>query len=421
MAQAGPKKDLVRDPRELAVKMLMEIEERHLLVPQASLQVPSDIKLQDRQLCNEMVYGTLRFLPGLEKVLLEFCPKPTFPQPIRWLLLVSLYQMGFMRIPNYAIVNEAIAIAKRMKMGGLRGLLNGVLRNAARRGDALWPKEINHDWVLPPWMWARFKEQYGEAIVSEWANVWTMRPETSYWSMQDGLEGDSRSENLPHGYRHSGQFQGEGLLKEKCYVQNESSQAIAELVCALKPESVLDLCAAPGGKACYIAAFANPKRLVACDISGERLATVVQNRDRLGLSFETLCLDGSDPAEIPSGNSFDVVLVDAPCSGLGIIGRHPELKIHKAGPAPKSLRDLQQTLMIRGYERVKPGGYLVFAVCSLDQAELPKAPENSVFDREMLRNCLPAAYGMLLEDRLIIAPSKFTDGFQAVLLKKPYA
>lgn len=406
----------IGNPRELAVRLLMEAADQKLLVPQAALRIPFHLKPADRQLCFEMVYGTLRYLPGLERVLRGFCPKPKYPEQIRWLLLISLYQMGFMRIPDYASVNEALGVVRNLKMPGLRGLVNGVLRNAGRKGRSLWPDSPGPDWLLPDWIWERFCGQYGEAEVSSWLEDWAQRPQTAYWSIEDrAMEGDAPVPGLPHGFRQGGS-KADALIAGGCYVQNESSQAISELVCRLEPKSVLDLCAAPGGKVCYIAKFGAAERLLACDISEDRLNTLKQNRERLGLEFEIQLADGTLSED---ETLFDLVMVDAPCSGLGIIGRHPEIKLHKTGPAPDHLLDLQAQLMAGGYARLKPGGYLLFTVCSLDKAEVPAAPEGALFQKSLLENKFPASFAKVGDDRFYIQPTSARDGFQGVLYQKP--
>lgn len=406
----------ITHPRELAVRLLTLISEEKLLVPQAAQRLFFDLKPADRQLCFEIVYGTLRFLPGLEKVLRQFCPKPKYPEPIRWVLLTSLYQMGFLRVPDYATVNEAILVVKRLKMGGLRGFVNGVLRNAGRKGKALWPEVPDHSWLLPSWLWDRFKAQYSDQELQKWLDTWRERPQTSYWKLGGGgLEGDAASPDLPHAFRHQGQLPEDAFFEKRCYVQNESSQAISEIICRLKPASVVDLCAAPGGKSCYVASFGKPKSLLACDISGERLAKVHQNRERLGLEFETKEADGTRMTlEAP----VDVVLIDAPCSGVGIIGRHPEVKMHKHAPAPKRLLSLQKQLLHQALKLVKEGGFVLFTVCSLDRTEIPALPKGAELAMEDLQSALPQGMAQLEDDRFIIAPTPYRDGFQGMLLKK---
>lgn len=416
MGSGSNKSTVIKDPRMLAVKILMEVSEQGLLVPQASAKLPFDLSGKDRQFCFEMVYGTLRYLPGLERTLRQFCPKPKYPSAIHWLLLMSLYQMGFMRVPNYALVNEAIRVAKALRMGGLRGLINGVLRNAARKGEALWPQEASAEWLLPEWMGRRFVEQYGRDEVQCWLEQWNERPLTSYWSVKDQpLTGDEPSPVVKHAFRHNGPFQADDFLENDCYVQNEASQLIGQLALELQPDSVLDLCAAPGGKACYLAAFGKQTRLVACDNSEQRLQTLKSNQARLDLSFETRV---QDSASVEGDERFDLVLVDAPCSGIGIIGRHPELKIHKKKPAPAHLRALQKQLLWQGLTWVKPGGHLLFTVCSLDKQEVPTLPEHAQFCSSALEQWLPKTITQLDKDRFYTKPSTWFDGFQGTLLQK---
>jgi len=192
---------------------------------------------------------------------------------------------------------------------------------------------------------------------------------------------------------------------------------VAEMVCRLKPQSVLDLCAAPGGKTCYIARFGNVERLVANDQAAERMARMRDNRQRLDLNFD---IQEGDARHLTFDEKFDLVLLDAPCSGLGIIGRHPEIKFLKKKPAEPELRELQAELLEAGWQHVKPGGHLLYTVCSLDKREIPKPIEGSepviaTSDLDFLKR-LPCH---LDGCSFFFSPTPTFDGFSGMLLRKP--
>jgi 16S rRNA (cytosine967-C5)-methyltransferase len=410
----------IRTARELALECLLLIEQDHLLIPEAMQRCMHQLNSRDRQLANELVYGTFRYLPGLEKVLKSFVPKPRYPKTIHWLLLLGLYQLLFTRIPDYAVLNESNRMCERLKMKGLKALVNGVLRRAGREKESLLANKQTPQWLLPPGLLRLFQKQYGEDTVAQWCQAWSERGTQTYWTPNgQPQEGDQRLDPLPHAIQRQGQLTEEIMTKGQLYVQNESSQAVAELACRLNPESVLDVCGAPGGKACYIATFGKPKQLLVCDASAERLALVAENRERLGLQFEMAALAAED-LDLPA-ESFDLVLVDAPCSGIGILGRHPEVKYLKQDPATADFRKRQSMLMQRGWSFVKPGGHLLFTVCSLDQDEVPAFPQDAIADTERLADDLLAPHQTRESGMFYIEPSSRYDGFCGALLRKPDA
>lgn len=406
----------ISNPRRLAVACLLEVEKHGLLVPEAITRLSFDMSDEQLAYAHEIIYGTFRYLPGLEKVLAHFCKPRKLPPPIRWLLLSFIYQIHFMRAPDYAVVDEANKLAIKLKFKGLKPLVNGVLRNVIRKGEEVTSSLNAGDWLLPEWLMALFSKQYDSEMVDTWLEAWRERGQTSYWSAADEVEGeDPRSQQLPHAFRGNRQIPLKEIKARKLYIQNESSQAVSELVCQLKPSSILDLCAAPGGKTCYLARFANANRILACDCSAERVARMNQNRDRLGLSFETRVGDGR---HLELDETFDVVLLDAPCTGIGIIGRHPEIKFLKKQAADDDLKQLQRDLLNAAYKQVKPGGYLLYTVCSLDANEIPQDPEGSQIadDANDFLETLPCH---LTDGHFHFSPGPLFDGFSGTLLKKP--
>ena len=412
----GPKQ--IRDARTLTVRCLVESSRGRRLVPEAMHRFDHALSSRDLAFAHEMVYGTYRYLPGLEKVLARFCPKPKFPPEIRWLLLSSLYQIGFMRTKDYAVFDEANKLAVHLGYPRLKGLVNAVLRNAQRAGDALWRDKDGADWLLPTWLKDLLASQHGADAVADWTRTWRDRAELAYWRNDDPVsEEERRSDVVPHGFRRQSALPPEWLSEGRIYIQNESSQAVSELACRLKPKTVLDLCAAPGGKSCYVASFGGCETLVASDLASERVALIEENRNRLGLDFETLCADATQLAwDKPL---CDLVMLDAPCSGIGILGRHPEIKHHKSQPADESLKKTQAALLKRGWELVAPGGYLLYTVCSLDMSEVPPPPEGAVVDVQALEH-MPSGVPLTHFERLFrISPSNVFDGFCGMLLSKP--
>lgn len=408
---------IIKNPRELAVACLCEVEKESLLVPEAMARIPYQMSEEDRNFAYKIVYDTFRYLPGLSRILAHYCKPKKLPPFIRMLLNASICQMVFTRSPDYAILDEANKLAMP-RFRGLKPLVNGVLRNIVREKNPIWDSWDNTTWLLPEWLGELLVQQYGAARLEGWLETWREVGVVSYWSAaQQPFEEDTPSDALPQARRRSNPIGIEDMVKRRIYVQNETSQAVSEMVVRSQAATVLDLCAAPGGKSCYIAAFGQVERLVACDSAPERIARLVENRDRLGLNFEIACLAAG---ELDSDQVFDLVLVDAPCSGIGIIGRHPEIKFLKKSPADASLRDTQQAILDAAWDHVKPGGHLLYTVCSLDRDELGKPPQDAVMDSEHINAWLPESVPCTKENGVFsFSPGSAFDGFLGMLLHKP--
>lgn len=408
---------VIRDARLLAVNCLYEIERQKTLVPEAMERLPHQLSDEDRNLAHELVYGSLRFLPGLARVLAGFCNKARTPPRIFWLLIVSLYQLRFLRIPSYAVLNEANRLTLDLKFKGLKPLVNGVLRNITRAGEEIWSLEEEH-WLLPPWLSSCFSRHFPPDQIRGWLSAWNEHFPISYWSVNETrLEDDPPSAYLPHAFRRNRSIDAKTLARARVYIQNESSQAIAEMVLRSASRSVLDFCAAPGGKACYLAAFGELARLVAHEPRADRMARLHKNRGRLGLAFETV----QDAASGPSSEDarFDLVMVDAPCTGIGIIGRHPEIKLLKDAPADERLRQKQAQIAASAWKWVKKGGYLLYTVCSLDPGEVPAGPADAQPAPQQAKAWLPTGIPRNMKGaRFRIDPVAGFDGFQGILLRK---
>ena len=404
------------NPRRLAVICAVEVEQKSLLVSEAMNSLPFNMSEGDKNLAHEIVYGTFRYLPGLNIQLGELCKPAKLPPKIRWLLLTSLYQLHFMRTPAYAVIDEANKLAIELKFVGLKALVNGVLRNAERGKEAFEKALSVQKWLLPTWLAEQLKAQYGDEEVASWLESWKERGSLSYWTVDGtGLDGDEASAHLPHAWRRSKPVPIDAFEDRRLYVQNESSQAIAELASRLEPESVLDLCAAPGGKSCYLSAFSKASRIVANDNASDRVARLRRNRDRLGMTFEIT----TEEALTATSGEFDLVLLDAPCTGIGIIGRHPEIKLLKRHSADEALLQTQAELMMAAWKHVRPGGHLLYTVCSLDQREVPAIPPEaeSIMPSTTASLLAPLPFKALGKG-FYLTPDNTFDGFSGILLRK---
>jgi len=396
--------------RELAILCMLEVEEKQILVNQSFTTLGITLKSEDMSLAHELVYGTFRFLDTLDDILGQLCRKPlqSLPLSVQWILRSGTYQLLHMRTPAYASLNESVSLTGKMGFKGLKPVVNAILRNVQRKFSDRKLTSVS----LPGWYRDVLNKTYGEERVLEWSKAWGRPPVLSYWSLEDPENeniGESTSA-LPHART------GKPDLSGKNYMQNESAQAMAELIIRSGSKSVLDYCAAPGGKSAYLAAFGSCEQLIATDISARRIQTMNENFDKMGLKVDTRTL----PLEEPLSTSFDFVLVDAPCSALGILARHPEIAFLRREGANEELLDTQKKILKEAWSFVKPGGFLLYVICTLAPLELPKPPSDTSLAEESLRDWMPD--GIPCEypgnARFFIQPDHRFDGFSGFLIQK---
>lgn len=386
--------------RSVALQVLTAVEQEGAysnLLLNGALQ-KSGLSGPDAGLATELVYGTIQRLNTIDFLLEPFVTKGMgkLAPWVRNLLRMSFYQLYYLdRIPPHAVVNEAVNLAKKRGHQGISGMVNGVLRNVLRRKEELKLPEglspvqrIALEHSHPEWLVARLLEQYGEQTAEAICranneppsiSIRVNRAKTNREDMlrllkeqglsaapsklsQDGIvvEGGGGNMALTPWYR-------EGLIS----VQDESSMLVAE---ALDPEpgmSVLDCCAAPGGKTCHIAEIMQGSGLVlANDIHPHKAKLVEDQANRLGLTnIDISTGDASKLGERLELNSFDRILLDAPCSGLGVIRRKPDLKWAKTAGDIAEIAGIQRTLLDTAGDLLKPGGLLVYSTCTIEPRE----------------------------------------------------
>jgi 16S rRNA (cytosine967-C5)-methyltransferase len=318
------------EARRLAATALQRIDAggayANLVVP--SLLDRSGLDPRDRRFVTELAYGATRMRRSCDWLVDRFVLSELDPTA-RAFLRLGAYQLAFLDTPPHAAVSATVAAAPRK----LRGLVNAVLRRVAE-GPRDWPSE-GVRLSYPEWILDRLAAERGPADAL--AALEAMNEAAGVTERPDG------------------------------YVQDEASQWVAEAVGAGAGERVLDLCAAPGGKATALAGAG--ATVVAADRRRSRAGLVVANAERLGLTdrLAVLVQDGTRPGLRPA--SFDHVLVDAPCSGLGALGRRPDARWRIQPGDIDALAALQRDLVDAALPLVRPGGTLVYSACTLTDAE----------------------------------------------------
>jgi 16S rRNA (cytosine967-C5)-methyltransferase len=450
--------DQAREPsvRKTATEILLKVDVRRaygdVLLHHA--QDGAVLDDRDRRLLTELVYGTLRWRGRLDAELKTLTHRPlekTDPF-LRNLLRLSLYQLRFLdKIPAYAIINEAVALAKARERPRAGGFVNAVLRSALRDKWELAapdPKPASlaafaEHWSHPVWLVKKWLEMFSAEETTELlkasnqpaplilrANALKGTSEELFnlfrrhgieaapapWSPQ-GIILQSRSlvGQLP-GF-DSGHFQ----------VQGEASQLVAFLLGPQPGERILDACAAPGGKTTHIAELMGDiGEVTATDISTTGLKKIAENAGRLGLrSIKTRAADFDKPFQQRAGELYDRVLVDAPCSGLGTLRSHPEIKWQRSEKDIARLAQLQRRLLTRAASLLRPRGTLVYSTCTLTREENESVVEDFLenhqrFVLDEAAEYLPEQAKSMARGRYFLAlPHRHnTDGFFAARLRK---
>lgn len=322
----------------------------------------------DRAFARAVAMAALRRLGEIDQILDRKLQKGP-PLAVRTILRVALAQTLVLETPAFAAVSTAVKLAEReVKTRPYKNLVNAVLRGIEREGPGLTTAESN----LPEWLAARWRAVYGEAALvglalaarEEPATDLSVKPEVDPAAVAEAVEG----EVLPGGSVRTGR-RGDvaawpGFDDGTWWVQDAAAAVPGRLLAAKAGETVIDLCAAPGGKTLQLAA--SGASVVALDRSAVRLNRLSENLKRTGLLAEIVATpaeDWDDP------RTFDAVLLDAPCTATGTFRRNPEvLRATKPADVAK-LADVQHRLLDVAAERVKPGGRLVYCVCSLEREE----------------------------------------------------
>ncbi len=372
-----------------AVRCLGEVLDRRASLDQALPRAQQGLSGQDAALLAELCYGVLRWHDRLQALALRLLDKPLRRKEVELqrLLLVGLYQLLDMRIPPHAAVAETVAVAPRLGKGWARGLVNAVLRRAQREADRILP-ELDADpalrYALPAWLLSTLQQDWPEcwrtlAAAGQARPPMTLRINLDRWSRDQALDALA---GAGHPARPSewtatavtleqpaAVEQLPGFMDGRLSVQDEAAQWAAPLLACRPGDRVLDACAAPGGKTGHLFETCPEADITALDISERRLEQVRANLARLGGEARCLAADAAQPEEWWDGRPFQCILLDAPCSGTGVLRRHPDIRhLRRPDDIPR-LADGQRRLLEALWGLLAPGGRLVYATCSVLKAE----------------------------------------------------
>ena len=378
--------------RGIVLDILSEVLDKgsfvHLVLNQA-LQKYQYLDKSDRAFITRVTEGTLEYLLQIDHIINKYSKTKTDKMKplIRNLLRMSVYQILYMdRVPDSAVCNEAVKLAVKRRITGLKGFVNGVLRTISREKASLVFDSPSLAYSIPQWMYDMWEKEYGSAKAEmiaasflEDRPTW-VRCNLSRASREEILKSlDSQGvmvkelDCLPSVLAISGYDYMEGL---ECFqngwiqVQDATSAFVGELADPKEGDYIIDVCAAPGGKSLHLADKMKGTGMVeARDLSYQKTALIEENVARSGAAnIKAVVWDALVPDE-DAREKADIVIADLPCSGLGIIGKKPDIKYNMTMDKMRELSRLQRDILSVVWQYVKPGGTLVYSTCTIDPME----------------------------------------------------
>lgn len=438
--------------RRVALKVIRQVTEDGAyasLALDAALK-NSGLNSADRRLVSRLVYDTIDRMIWLDYVLAQVMARPDTDIKLRNILRLGACQILLEdRVPESAATNLCVQLCSENEMPGLKGVCNGILRNLIRKKDELFfpdpekepEKAASVRFSVPGWIWRRLHEDYGDEAeeILQYRNKdggWLLRPnliktdDTGFETLLAKKVWQKEKSDLPHAWKIYGAMD---ISRDADYLQGSFSiQSAGSMLACLAMEvkrgqQILDCCAAPGGKTCYMAEMMNGTgRIQAWDIHEHRTELIQAQARRLGLeNIRPMVRDAAKLRE-EMIESMDGVLLDAPCSGLGFMAQKPDIKLRVTEESTIELIGMQKKLLDTVCMYVKPGGTLVYSTCSVlkdeneRQAEafLQRHPE---FEEAELPRAIPERYRRAKKRGLqLLEYRDGVEGFYLIKMRKRY-
>ncbi|ARU62382.1 16S rRNA (cytosine(967)-C(5))-methyltransferase [Tumebacillus avium] len=445
---------MAQTARDTALDVLLAIEERGAYSNLALTNALRKTRLSSRDvgLTTELVYGTVGRMNTLDYYLTPSLKTPLHKlEPwVRNLLRMTVYQLFYLeRIPPFAAINEAVEIAKRRGRKA-SGFVNGVLRGTLRNIDTLKLPSKEKNWTRhtallhshPEWMVQIWAEAFGRETAEQLCEANNVRPALALRVNSSRATRDELLEELaeqgigahpslvsPYGIiLHEGLdvTQLPAFREGRCTVQDESSMLVAQALDPQAGERVLDCCAAPGGKTTHLAELMGDEgEVVAVDVHEHKIELIENVANRLGLqSIKTRA--GDIRRVVGDAGTFDRILLDAPCSGLGVIKRKPDLKWRKVPGDISEIAELQRDLLNTVAPALRPGGVLVYSTCTVmpeENIDVVRAflAEHPDFEPDPIApHLMDVLHGAIQDDCAVqLMPQQFdSDGFFIARLRR---
>lgn len=426
------------DGRFIAIKILSRVIQKG---ESLSTAIPKEIKNldeRDRPLVQALVYGVLRWRWPLESILNNYIKKPlrSKDQDVYIILMLGVFQLLWMRTPDYAAVDAAVESSLKIKKKWAKGFINAILRQVIREKESIdYKATVEAEFSHPQWMIDLIKKDWPE----NWQEVltqaneeapMTLRIDTQQTSLQDyklqlnevELDGEEIA-SVPTALvleQPADVFRLPGFEEGRVSVQDGAAQLAAHLIQLEPNQKVLDACAAPGGKTAHMLQTVASINVDAVDISESRLERVEENLARLNLEANLITSDISQPSEWWSGEQYDRILLDAPCSATGVIRRHPDIKTLRWDTDIVELAKTQYAILDAIWPLLKSGGLMLYATCSVLKAENEGQMVSFLSrtdDAEEIK--VTASWGReQMVGRQILSGDEQMDGFYYALIRK---
>ena len=392
------------NPRRSALHIINEVEEKEIFLDPLMEREYEKLSSRDRSLLKELVYGTLQWQGYLDWIINRYADRKTYKmgESVRNALRLGAYQLLFLsKIPSFAAIHESVELAKEKEGLPSSGFVNGVLRSILRDHEAHKIPELKDDnarnisirYSQPEWLVKRWVAHYGIEATRTWFKSKVGTPPYTIRVNRVLIDRDRLAAILLDEGINSRktEYSPVGLILEKpgdvtrlhsyqkglYYIQDESSQLIPFLLSPRSGDQILDACAAPGGKATELAELIGDRgEILAVDQSPDRINTLQRNLKRLGLtSVKSRQFDLTRNIREIERRGFNKILLDAPCSGMGVLRRHPEGKWQKRENLLPSYAKLQFKLLEAVSKCLKGNGILVYSTCSTEPEENEKVIE----------------------------------------------
>ena len=427
--------------RALAAEVVGDILNHHgslkACLPEALDRCPAN----ERPLLTQLCYGVMRDYHTLNVIAAQLFNRPIKPRDydIRALVLIGLYQLRELRIPEHAILNETVEATYQLDKEWARKLVNAVLRRYTRERDSLdacIEKSEPATYKHPDWMIQKLKGNWPD----HWQSILegnnhqgplTLRINTALVSRETylaqlaeaGLEAEA-TEHSTQGIRLAQSTlipELPGYSEGWFSVQDEAAQLAGQLLPVPENGRVLDACAAPGGKLTHLLELHPTAEVTAIELEPRRMAKVEENLERLGLNAGLIVGDASSN-DWWDQKPFDAILVDAPCSAVGVIRRNPDIKYLRKNEDIGQLANTQLAVLNNLWGMLAPGGTLVYATCSVFTQEnerlIARFLKQDNIDAE--HQSIDAAWGLERDyGRQLFPQTQSHDGFYYAVLKKP--
>ena len=369
--------------RAQVIRTLLAVQQGQSLASILPLHL-TKVAERDRALYHELVLGTLRQWYGLKSITLPLLVKPLNNETVETCLYVGLYQILCTRIADHAAISETVTATKQLGFQALSGVVNAILRRVSRE-TSVFEQALQAAHGLPSWLFKRLKKDWPEQLEQLTQDLKQTAPLTLRVNQRKISREAYLNKLLGAGIQaRPGERSDVAIILEQAVqipelpgfdagwfsVQDEHAQLCAQLLPDLNGKVVIDACAAPGGKTAHILEKFSPATLVALDQDPKRLLRVTENLERLQLTdTQQVEILAADATRWTATEPVDCIVLDAPCSAIGVMRRHPDIRLLRQSADIQQTVELQQQILEQMWSQLKVGGTLLYITCSILKAE----------------------------------------------------